>query len=150
MTERKQIEVSVGRLFEIHSGFVALKERKLPSLQVDLRVAAQGKPVFTAYDVAVKRRKQIIAEHEIPDSSADEEIKLKNKLTLRNKLDELEAEKILLPAPKKRLTQKDLPQSTKNNDSDANTRGLAGIMLALAPEYFDLPEEEGSTEDESE
>lgn len=142
MADAKKIEITVGRLTEIQSGFRVLKERRLPSLQVDLRVAAQSKPVFNAYDITLKRRKQIIAEHEIPDSNANDEIKLKNKLELRNKLDELDAEVIALPAPKRRLTKDDLPQSIKGDSSDANTSGIAGVILALAPEYFDLPEEE--------
>lgn len=141
MSERQQLELSYKRLGEIMSGFQALKQRRLPNVNVDLRVASQYRRLVGVYEDYQTVRKKIIAEHELPGSDASDEIKLENKLELRNKLDQLDAQTVKVDAPLKRLSREDLPQTFKGDGGDQNTAGLAAIMAALAPEFFDLPDE---------
>lgn len=144
MADRPLIKLSNRRLREIAQGLSILKERRLPSLQVELRVAAQLRTLVGPYEDVQEVRKKILREHEVPDGDAESEVKVKKQLELRTKLDELDALEIEVFAPKKKLSKEDLPQSLKGTDGEKNTVGNAGIMVALAPEFFDLPEEEES------
>lgn len=141
MAERAMLSITCKRLNEIVSGLAALKERKNPSIQIDLRIAAQFKRLAPIQETIQKRRKQIIAEHEMAGDDASDTVKLRDKIELRKKLDALDEEVIQISAPLKKLTKEDLPQPIKGEHGDNNTMGLAAIMIALAPEFFDLPEE---------
>lgn len=141
MSERQTIEITNRRLNEICSGFIALKERKLPSVNVDLRVAAQYKALTPKLELYNEVRKKIVSEHEIPGEDVSSDVKLKNKLELRKKLDELDAATVEIFVPLKKLTKADLPVAVKSANGEENNMGLAGIMVALAPEFFELPDE---------
>ncbi len=137
------ISITNRRLREIVQGLSVLKERRLPSVQAELRVAAQLRSLIDAYETYADVRKKIVREHEIPSADVDSEVKLQKQIELRDKLDKLESAYVDVPAPKRRLTKDDLPQTLSNGDDGRNTVGNAGVMVALAPEFFDLPDEVG-------
>ncbi len=138
MSERQMLTITYKRLREIISGFNGLKDRKLPSLNVELRVAAQIRTLAGPIDDYATIRRKIIKEAQVMNATDDAEL-LEKKMSLQEEIQKLDEQTVEVLAPKKRLTIADLP--VKGDDKDKNTAGLAGIMVALSPEFFDLPEE---------
>lgn len=123
------------RILAIHSALVDLARRKLPSITVDLKVARRIeslKPALAAYEAV---HKKTIAEY------TDAEGKMVNAMGLQAAINELNANRVEIPAPKSKLAQADLPVDLKGDEGQKNTTGLSAIITDLGPDFFDMPEE---------
>jgi hypothetical protein len=139
--ERATLSLSVKRLLEIESGFLTLKERKLRDLPLEMRVAAQFQslqPALAAFreqENRLRDRQQDL-EQLAPEARETEQREIHAQFrALRD------TTRFDVPAPLKRLRPEDLPEPRKHDPKDDNTLGRAGIAAALAPEFFDLPDE---------
>lgn len=137
MAETKKITVTGARLFGIRSGLVALKERKV-EFSVEMRTAIWYRAMQAAWDVYVEILKKIEADEAKARRSANI-ADLEDCAERRRKLEDQEFE---IPAPKKKLTHADMPKDFKGEGGEANGLAAAGIMVALAPEFCDIPTEE--------
>lgn len=127
------------RLNEIRSGFVLLKERTLPTLNAEIRVATQFKALLPALERYDARKRDIEMDH-IETTPEGKAVRVREK-ELRERLKALDEEWIEIPAPRRRLVPADLPLRLKSDESEKNRESNAAIMVALAPEFFELPVE---------
>ena len=133
------LTITGQRLHEIRSGFVLLKERILPTLNAEIRVATQFKALLPAIERYDARKRAIEMDH-IETTGEGKAVRVREK-ELREKLKDLDDEQIEIPAPRRRLTPADLPLRLKSDESEKNRESNAAIMIALAPEFFELPVE---------
>lgn len=127
------------RVVAIHAALTQLANRRLPSIQSDLRVARRIDLVKTEIATYEKRRKELIKEHARTDEGGDE--KLVRPMELQAKLDALLDEVCDIRLPKTKLTEADLPKAMKGDDGEKNAAGLGAIVADLAPEFFAVADE---------
>lgn len=137
MTET--LTITGRRLSEIKSGFLLIKERTLPTLNAEVRVATQFKALLPAIERYDARRRAIEMEH-IETTAEGKPVRVREK-EMHEALLALADEEIEIPAPRRRLAPADLPLRLKSDDSETNREANAAIMVALAPEFFELPDE---------
>lgn len=129
------MKLTAQRLIEVRSALAELKGRRLPDLDSTLLVTAiwaNLKAAFEEYEDAVAiLRKELEA--------ADDE----GKKAVLAKFEQLAKRQYEVPDVKKRLTTDNLPKhfSGKDGAGDMNVAGLAGIIIALGEEYFELKAE---------
>lgn len=119
------------RLAEVRSAINALKERRLPNLGSDLLVAklySDLKTAFKEYDHAAKKLQE-----RLEDASEDEE---ERKVILKE-FEALQEQAFEVPAFRQ-LKKENLPKAFKGERGEANNTSVAGIIIALGDEYFDL------------
>ena len=134
--------VTNRRLKEILAGLNILKDKRLPTAQVEVKVATCLLLLTPAFDAYQSRRKKIIRELQRVNSNIEESIELERKLELHVQISDLDDELIEIPVPKNRFKLADLPQENKKDDKDSSTVGRAAIMALLGNEFFTLPEED--------
>lgn len=119
------------RLAEVRSALTVLKERRLPSLDTDLLVAA----LYTGLRAALKEYDQVVKnlQRELEGTEDEDE-----KKALTQRFEDLQDREFEVPEPKQKLGKANLPKTFSGERGENNSAANAGIIIALGEEYFDL------------
>lgn len=138
-----KIAITGQRLLEVRSGLAMLKEKRLPSADAEMLVVSLWgllRPSFELYDELVRK-----IQHEAQDAETidDPDAQKALRLAVREKSRAIPTMEFIVDAPKTRIQQQHLPKPHKGKDGDENPTGNAGIAIALGPEFFEFPAEQG-------
>lgn len=144
-------EVSGSRLLEIRGGFIALQQRKLPDSATELRVALMFTKLRPVLEQYLEKLQELQAKAENAASLEEGNLE-RQRLEREVRLEQLalNREMIEIPVPRRKLTSAHLPPAlkTKDGNGERNAEGRAGIIVSLAPEFFELPDDEDLPEGE--
>jgi hypothetical protein len=132
-------KITGQQLVEVRSGLSVLKEKRLPTSEAESMVFSMWyllKPAFDAYDDIVKKLQAIQTEMQ---ECEDEEEKKALSTELRQKAEGLTAQLFEVSLPKTKIQPSHLPKAHKGKDGEENPTGNAAIMIALGPDFFDMP-----------
>jgi hypothetical protein len=141
---RKMMTVTGLRLAEIRAGLAVLKEKRLPTADAEGLVASMWmlfKPAFDTYDDIVKKLQK---EQREAEELENEDDKKQAHLDVQTKADALQVMPFEVPSPKTKLQAQHMPKTHKGRDGDDNPRGNAAVIIALAPEVYQI---DGTNED---
>lgn len=142
-TPRPMLTLTGQRLYEIRSGFLSLKEKRLPNGDTEALVASIYQLIRPSCDAYMETLKKIERDLQNAELLDDPDEKLRAFNDAQQRLDALNAFVYEVPAPRTKLTRSHLPKQHKGKDGEMNPQGNAGIMIALGSEFFEMPDEPG-------
>lgn len=137
---KQTIDISGSALSEIRSGLAVLKDKRLPSTDAETMVASLWqmlRPAFETYDDVIKKLQRL---QQDAQECEDEELRKQMHSELREKAEGLAEQKFTVPRPKTKLQSQHLPKAHKGKDGEDNPSGNAAVMIALGPDFFEMPE----------
>lgn len=146
--ERKTLELKGSRLMEIRSGFMALKDKRLPNGDTEALVTSMYQLIRSAVDAYNETIESIHRDLRLAEAMEEIDEKEAELRRCQDRLDALNNHVYVVTAPRTRLSRQHLPKSYKTRDGsgDMNPAGNAAIMMALGEEFFDMPSEPAAEE----